>query len=122
MGAGVFGGRRRDVGDQLGHGFHPVMSRYDARPMNIRTLVFALSATAAACSNQPAADSTTATTPAPATASVEAKGPVMDSFAMPANLQSSPSGLQYSIDRAGTGAMPQRGQTVSVHYTGWLTN
>ena len=41
---------------------------------------------------------------------------------MPANPQKTPSGLQYSIDRPGTGAQPQRGQTVSVHYTGWLTN
>lgn len=46
----------------------------------------------------------------------------MDSFAMPANLQSTPSGLQYSIDQEGTGAQPRSGQTVSVHYTGWLTN
>ena len=90
--------------------------------MNIRTLVAFLSLTAAACSTQPADDSPAATTQAPVTATVEAKGPVMDSFAMPANLQSTPSGLQYSIDRPGTGAMPQRGQTVSVHYTGWLTN
>lgn len=46
----------------------------------------------------------------------------MDTFVMPANPQRTPSGLQYSIDRPGTGAQPQRGQTVSVHYTGWLTN
>ncbi|HYO75090.1 MAG TPA: FKBP-type peptidyl-prolyl cis-trans isomerase [Thermoanaerobaculia bacterium] len=46
----------------------------------------------------------------------------MDTFAMPSNLQSTPSGLQYSIDRPGTGAQPQPGQIVSVHYTGWLTD
>jgi FKBP-type peptidyl-prolyl cis-trans isomerase len=46
----------------------------------------------------------------------------MDTFAMPANPQKSASGLQYSIDTPGTGARPQKGQTVSVHYTGWLTN
>ena len=46
----------------------------------------------------------------------------MDTFAMPANLQTTPSGLQYSIDKTGTGAQPQVGQIVSVHYTGWLTN
>ena len=41
---------------------------------------------------------------------------------MPADLQTSPSGLQYTIDQPGTGAQPQAGQTVSVHYTGWLTD
>jgi peptidylprolyl isomerase len=45
-----------------------------------------------------------------------------DTFAMPANLQSTPSGLQYAIDQPGTGAQPQAGQTVTVHYTGWLTD
>jgi len=46
----------------------------------------------------------------------------MDTFAMPATLQTTPSGLKYSIDREGTGAHPQPGQVVSVHYTGWLTD
>ena len=46
----------------------------------------------------------------------------MDTFAMPATLESTPSGLKYSIDKPGTGAQPRSGQTVSVHYTGWLTN
>lgn len=41
---------------------------------------------------------------------------------MPANPQSNPSGLQFSVDQEGTGAQPQAGQTVSVHYTGWLTD
>jgi peptidylprolyl isomerase len=50
------------------------------------------------------------------------KGPEMDTFAMPANLQTTPSGLKYSIEREGTGAQPQPGQIVSVHYTGWLTD
>lgn len=45
-----------------------------------------------------------------------------DTFAMPANLETTPSGLQYSIDQPGTGAQPKPGQLVSVHYTGWLTN
>jgi peptidylprolyl isomerase len=44
----------------------------------------------------------------------------MDTFSMPTNLQTSPSGLQYTIDAPGTGAQPQPGQVVSVHYTGWL--
>lgn len=46
----------------------------------------------------------------------------MDTFAIPASLHTTASGLQYSIDQPGTGAQPQAGQTVSVHYTGWLTN
>jgi FKBP-type peptidyl-prolyl cis-trans isomerase len=33
-----------------------------------------------------------------------------------------PSGLQYVVLKAGTGAKPKPGQTVSVHYTGTLTN
>lgn len=41
---------------------------------------------------------------------------------MPAHLETTASGLQYSVDRPGTGAQPTAGQTVSVHYTGWLTN
>ena len=32
------------------------------------------------------------------------------------------SGLEYHDFVVGTGAQPQRGQTVSVHYTGWLTD
>ena len=45
-----------------------------------------------------------------------------DTFSMPANLETSPSGLRYAIDHPGTGAQPTAGQTVSVHYTGWLTD
>ena len=41
---------------------------------------------------------------------------------MPSNAETTPSGLQYSIERAGSGVSPKSGQTVSVHYTGWLTN
>ena len=31
-----------------------------------------------------------------------------------------PSGLQYEDLKVGDGASPQKGQTVAVHYTGWL--
>ncbi len=61
------------------------------------------------------------TQPAAVTETVaETKGSEMDTFSMPANLQTSPSGLQFSIDRPGTGSLPVAGQIVSVHYTGWL--
>lgn len=43
-------------------------------------------------------------------------------FSMPAKTEKTGSGLEYRIDRAGTGAHPVPGQTVRVHYTGWLTN
>ena len=33
-----------------------------------------------------------------------------------------PSGLKYVDEKVGTGAQPQAGQTVSVHYTGTLTD
>jgi peptidylprolyl isomerase len=36
--------------------------------------------------------------------------------------QTSASGLQWKDAVVGTGAAPAAGQTVSVHYTGWLTD
>jgi peptidylprolyl isomerase len=33
-----------------------------------------------------------------------------------------PSGLKYIDLKVGTGPLPQKGQTVLVHYTGWLEN
>lgn len=36
------------------------------------------------------------------------------------NLQTTASGLQYEDMQVGTGPSPQPGQTVTVHYTGWL--
>jgi len=33
-----------------------------------------------------------------------------------------PSGLKYEEVKVGKGASPKKGQTVVVHYTGWLTN
>ncbi|MDP3889064.1 MAG: FKBP-type peptidyl-prolyl cis-trans isomerase, partial [bacterium] len=32
------------------------------------------------------------------------------------------SGLQYEVIQEGSGALPQKGQHVTVHYTGWLDN
>jgi peptidylprolyl isomerase len=87
----------------------------------MRSLAAALALCLAACT-QPTADqaSEPATTTTAAAPVAETKGPEMDTFAMPANLQTTPSGLQFSIDQPGTGAQPQAGQVVSVHYTGWL--
>ncbi len=36
--------------------------------------------------------------------------------------QTSATGLKWYVLRPGTGARPQPGQTVGVHYTGWLTD
>lgn len=38
------------------------------------------------------------------------------------NAVKTPSGLSYVDEVVGTGPAPRAGQTVSVHYTGWLTN
>jgi peptidylprolyl isomerase len=73
-----------------------------------------------------ATDSTTATAATTAAASTPAaeapKGPEMDTFSIPTNLQTTPTGLKYSVDQEGTGAQAFIGQTVSVYYTGWLEN
>ncbi len=37
-------------------------------------------------------------------------------------MTTTPSGLQYQEITEGTGATPRSGQTVSVHYTGWLAD
>ena|SRR4028118_1752449 len=84
-----------------------------------KRLAFALVLTLAACSGD-TDGGTTADAPAE-TAAVQESG-TADTFAMPANPQSTPSGLRYVIDQPGTGAKAQTGQSVSVHYTGWLTN
>lgn len=44
----------------------------------------------------------------------------MTSAAPAADLVTMPSGVQYRDEVVGTGPQPQSGQSVSVHYTGWL--
>lgn len=39
-----------------------------------------------------------------------------------ADTVTTPSGLKYIELKVGEGATPEQGQTLSVHYTGWLTN
>lgn len=79
-------------------------------------LALALVLTLAACSGK-TDDGTTAVAPDQA-----AESSAEDTFAMPSNPQTTASGLGYVIDQPGTGARPQAGQTVRVHYTGWLTD
>ncbi|HVG23548.1 MAG TPA: FKBP-type peptidyl-prolyl cis-trans isomerase [Thermoanaerobaculia bacterium] len=74
-------------------------------------------ATTAPAASSPAANDTT---PAEAMVPTEPQGGTMDTFSMPTNLQTTPSGLKYTVDAPGTGAQPKAGQLVSVHYTGWL--
>jgi FKBP-type peptidyl-prolyl cis-trans isomerase len=101
--------------------------------MTVRILVAAATALAlSACATQPADSTASASTGSASTASAQTTAtasatpaPAMngaDTFVMPTNLQRTPSGLQYVIDRPGNGEGATRGQTARVHYTGWLTN
>jgi peptidylprolyl isomerase len=45
-----------------------------------------------------------------------------DSFAQTVPLTTTADGLHYGDITAGTGAMPQKGQKITVQYTGWLSN
>lgn len=45
-----------------------------------------------------------------------------DTTSSSSNMVKTASGLQYQDISQGTGAAPQPGQTVSVHYTGWLAD
>jgi peptidylprolyl isomerase len=49
-----------------------------------------------------------------------ATGPSASGGTMDAKTETTASGLQYVDVKPGTGASPQKGQTVSVQYTGWL--
>lgn len=108
----------------------------------MRTFATAVLMFAVACSNQTAGTPATVTTETAAAEAPAAETPVrpseletheehaattateaaVDTFSVPANLETTPSGLQYSVDRPGTGPQPRPGQIVSVHYTGWLTD
>jgi FKBP-type peptidyl-prolyl cis-trans isomerase len=61
--------------------------------------------------------------PAPATA-VASPAAGVSSTAAPAasNVVTTSSGLKYEVLREGNGPVAKSGQTVSVHYTGWLTD
>ena len=68
-----------------------------------------------------------ATQPAAQPAAQPAQAPAAQPAATPTpptggTLVTTPSGLKYEELKVGDGATPQQGQTVVVHYTGWLTN
>jgi peptidylprolyl isomerase len=44
-----------------------------------------------------------------------------DNFAQTVSLTTTADGLRYGDITAGTGAMPQKGQKITVQYTGWLS-
>lgn len=53
---------------------------------------------------------------------VDAKRPKADKASGSGQSVTTSTGLQYSDKVVGQGAQPKPGQTVIVHYTGWLTN
>lgn len=77
------------------------------------------SATPAAATAAAQAAGSAAARPAPPT---ESNGNAPGVPALTGELKRLPSGLGYIDERVGTGASPRSGQTVQVHYTGWLTN
>lgn len=99
-------------------------------------IIFALLITAACADNtpppaQPANNTTptnSATAPTPAATPATGTTPVPGTSPAPGNAAdagktiTTPSGLQYIDIQEGTGASPQEGQIVSVHYTGTLTD
>jgi FKBP-type peptidyl-prolyl cis-trans isomerase len=90
-----------------------------------RTFTFGLTAaffllSSCATPAQQSADSTASAEPA--TAVTEQRSEPVDTFQIPTELNSNPSGLQYKVLREGTGAVASNGQKVDVHYTGWLTD
>jgi FKBP-type peptidyl-prolyl cis-trans isomerase len=74
-----------------------------------------------ACHHEQESNTKVATQTAPPETTTAA-APQGDTFAIPARLETTPSGLQYTIDQPGTGVQPKKGQTVLVHYTGWLAD
>jgi peptidylprolyl isomerase len=85
----------------------------------------AIALIATACATTPADTTAQTTATETTTVSTSTSAPTqeetMDTFELPEQLESTPSGLQYKIVREGTGEIPKAGQTVDVHYTGWLT-
>jgi peptidylprolyl isomerase len=68
------------------------------------------------------ATSAPAQAPPSAPASCTPAAASVDNFAQTVPLTTTADGLKYGDITAGTGGMPQKGQNVTVQYTGWLTN
>jgi peptidylprolyl isomerase len=75
----------------------------------------AAASTAQTASQTPSAQAVPETPAAP-------KAPAGPTPTTPDQVKTTPSGLQYVDLVQGTGASPVAGQTMVVHYTGWLTN
>ncbi len=63
-----------------------------------------------------------APTPATPTAPQAQEAPMAAPTPVAPATITTPSGLQYVVLKPGTGPKPEPGQTVTAHYTGWLTN
>jgi len=94
-------------------------------------ILFAISFVGARASTPAAAPAPAAAAPPAAvaptarpvsTASAASKPGATGAPAAPAGAVTTPSGLQYIDNVTGTGPKPQKGQTVIVHYTGYLDN
>lgn len=79
----------------------------------------ATSASSAASTATAKAAATATTSAAAAAAATTGNAPGIP--ALSAEVKQTSSGLRYIDEVVGTGATAQRGQTVNVHYTGWLT-
>lgn len=66
--------------------------------------------------------STTATARAEGTTVTSSDGNAPGVPVLNGQVQRTASGLGYIDEKVGDGASPQKGQQVTVHYTGWLTN
>lgn len=65
---------------------------------------------------------TQSSTPAPAAVASLVAGTPAAAVPAASNVVTSASGLKYEVLREGNGPVAKAGQTVSVHYTGWLTD
>lgn len=63
-----------------------------------------------------------ASPPTSPAASCTAAPSAVDNFSQTVPLTTAADGLQYGDITPGTGAMPHKGQNLTVQYTGWLTN
>jgi len=73
-------------------------------------------------SGKSAGDTAPASTTAKPDGQAASSTPDAPQAAAPSAPITTPSGLQYVDLVVGTGLSPARGETVDVHYTGWLTN